>query len=514
MTDNYAEGEGGGVAGRRADDAARPRRSAATSPRSPPTSGSAGALTAVRLDHRPGQDRRASPATPGPPAGAAGSTTRASRGPQLRHRRRAASSTHADRRPRHRPGAAAARGRPEGLRADARSTRSPVRAPDPERRSACPTLPDAAAGRTAARAATSTGARSSPATPSAPLRDSGRPCDIGAVESPAAARPSRAPPPGAAPGHRPAPAATAPRPLDRRPHAAVRRARRPRAVALAALAQRVDALRPARRGASTSCCGCTARSPSTRSATSRHRWGFRYDERDGTGLDTRPALARHRGRGRARPALPRPLAARSAASAPRRTRDGHRAVPPRRAAGLRRSSRATRRPRRAPRPSASTPGSPACPGCRSPRPATAARTSATCAPDGASLRRGDRHRHERVGRPRLPAAGLRRPATGRSAAASATPSRARASTGARPARRLRAARTAAPARDPRRQPRGGRRGPRRAGRRHHALRRVPVHGRRRASRARLRLRDRQRRRADALGALLRPARPRPAASST
>lgn len=29
-----------------------------------------------------------------------------------------------------------------------------------------------------------------------------------------------------------------------------------------------------------------------------HRWGYHYDERDGTGLDTRTALARHRGSGR------------------------------------------------------------------------------------------------------------------------------------------------------------------------------------------------------------------------
>ncbi len=29
-----------------------------------------------------------------------------------------------------------------------------------------------------------------------------------------------------------------------------------------------------------------------------HRWGFEYDERDGTGLDLRPALVRHRGPGR------------------------------------------------------------------------------------------------------------------------------------------------------------------------------------------------------------------------
>jgi hypothetical protein len=29
----------------------------------------------------------------------------------------------------------------------------------------------------------------------------------------------------------------------------------------------------------------------------RHRWGFRYDERDGTGIDTRSALVRHRGDG-------------------------------------------------------------------------------------------------------------------------------------------------------------------------------------------------------------------------
>ncbi|MGB0099579.1 MAG: hypothetical protein WBP61_04790 [Nocardioides sp.] len=46
--------------------------------------------------------------------------------------------------------------------------------------------------------------------------------------------------------------------------------------------------------------GCTRRVGVDRVGDARHRWGFLYDERDGTGLDQRPALVRHRGPGRGR----------------------------------------------------------------------------------------------------------------------------------------------------------------------------------------------------------------------
>jgi hypothetical protein len=45
--------------------------------------------------------------------------------------------------------------------------------------------------------------------------------------------------------------------------------------------------------------GCTTEVPVDQAGDRRHRWGFRYDERDGTGLDLRPALVRHRGGGSA-----------------------------------------------------------------------------------------------------------------------------------------------------------------------------------------------------------------------
>jgi hypothetical protein len=46
--------------------------------------------------------------------------------------------------------------------------------------------------------------------------------------------------------------------------------------------------------------GCTTRVGVDRAGDRQHRWGFWYDERDGTGLDLRPALVTHRGRGEGR----------------------------------------------------------------------------------------------------------------------------------------------------------------------------------------------------------------------
>jgi hypothetical protein len=42
---------------------------------------------------------------------------------------------------------------------------------------------------------------------------------------------------------------------------------------------------------------CTSAFPVDQAGDRRHRWGFHYDERDGTGIDRRPALVRHRGGG-------------------------------------------------------------------------------------------------------------------------------------------------------------------------------------------------------------------------
>jgi hypothetical protein len=131
-------------------------------------------------------------------------------------------------------------------------------------------------------------------------RDGRGRCDVGAVQSPpppvepvppASARVPPAPTPlgerasvGAAIAV--ATAAT----VDSRPPSVERR--------LAALSDRLQALRRDARRFDV-LLGCTTEVPVDQAGDRRHRWGFRYDERDGTGMDTRPALVRHRGGGQA-----------------------------------------------------------------------------------------------------------------------------------------------------------------------------------------------------------------------
>ena len=124
-------------------------------------------------------------------------------------------------------------------------------------------------------------------------RDTGAACDIGAVQSPPP--PSEPPPSSSGPPDSAAPVAA-------------RRLTAPTAAAagtalssggdLRTLSRRVDALDRAARRADT-LLRCTREVPVDQTGDLRHRWGFAYDERDGTGLDLRPALTRHAGRRRA-----------------------------------------------------------------------------------------------------------------------------------------------------------------------------------------------------------------------
>ncbi|MCW2792084.1 MAG: hypothetical protein JWO76_1182 [Nocardioides sp.] len=131
------------------------------------------------------------------------------------------------------------------------------------------------------------------------LRDTGEPCDIGAVQSAPSASPrfhARIPAPGrrALTGPSPDRARTA----HRTPRAVAPRAR-PRSLhdlrlALGRLGHRLDRLaRDA--GRFRQLLDCTTNVGVDRSGDRQHRWGFLYDERDGTGLDSRPALVRHHG---------------------------------------------------------------------------------------------------------------------------------------------------------------------------------------------------------------------------
>jgi hypothetical protein len=118
-------------------------------------------------------------------------------------------------------------------------------------------------------------------------RASGGACDIGAVESP--------PPPAEPPPPPPVPPAAAP-PVTAMGRAARAGAGR-RPAQVAPLARRVAALSRAARRIDR-ILACTSEVPVDQAGDPRHRWGFAYDERDGTGLDHRQALVRHRGRGR------------------------------------------------------------------------------------------------------------------------------------------------------------------------------------------------------------------------
>lgn len=127
------------------------------------------------------------------------------------------------------------------------------------------------------------------------VRDDGVACDIGAVQSGAVAPPPLRPdvpdlgpvaPPATGLAPDPPPPATRPGPKD------LHRT-------LGWLGRRLRMLdREARRFGVL--LDCTTRIGVDRAGDVRHRWGFLYDERDGTGLDTRPALVRHTGSDRAR----------------------------------------------------------------------------------------------------------------------------------------------------------------------------------------------------------------------
>ncbi len=212
-------------------------------------------------------------------------------------------------------------------------------------------------------------------------RDRGLPCDIGAVQSPP--RPAEPPPI--------ARAAAGARGSDLRPDTGARTPRRadafanvgaptgsaqsaqPRLVVLArrlgrldASAQRFDEL-----------LACTTELPVDQAGDVRHRWGFRYDERDGTGIDKRTALVRHQGGGRPDLRLLRLARSRRCLSAaPNPNGTGEAATPGRAPAAGWAASSASPRGSSA-EPSASTTGSRVSPGCRSPSRATMTRTSAT-----------------------------------------------------------------------------------------------------------------------------------------
>lgn len=125
------------------------------------------------------------------------------------------------------------------------------------------------------------------------VRDDGTACDIGAVESGADVEgllESRLPSPDVPPLGPDAPPAVRRAPeapvADPRPGPAGLRG------VLARLGRRLAMLeRESRRFGVL--LDCTTRVGVDRAGDVRHRWGFRYDERDGTGADLRPALVRH-----------------------------------------------------------------------------------------------------------------------------------------------------------------------------------------------------------------------------
>lgn len=142
-------------------------------------------------------------------------------------------------------------------------------------------------------------------------RDLGTTCDIGAVQTPAQGDPPpmtvRAAPPSVVSWASSLPASVS-RPLSsparQLPSKTAERWRsRSELVPRNALARRLGRLdarvRMLRRSASRfgELLGCTRHVGVDQAGDPQHRWGFMYDERDGTGIDLRPALEKNRGGG-------------------------------------------------------------------------------------------------------------------------------------------------------------------------------------------------------------------------
>jgi hypothetical protein len=129
-------------------------------------------------------------------------------------------------------------------------------------------------------------------------RDTGASCDIGAVESPKppAEPPASPPPPPTTPAGLTIGRAMRPLVAGTRAAAATR-AGGPGGQPLAALDRRITRLEAASRRFDV-LRSCITELGVDQVGDPAHRWGYRYAERDGTGIDLRPALARHGGAGR------------------------------------------------------------------------------------------------------------------------------------------------------------------------------------------------------------------------
>jgi hypothetical protein len=159
---------------------------------------------------------------------------------------------------------------------------SPVRARIPPDQCILTWPTPLAAGRLLARFVDWDAVRARDATGTSRVR--GVPCDIGAVQSPLPpAEPLPTAPLAIASGS----------PAPRRPPVGVRASQRRRAAGVAGplrrLARRLRVLDRHSRRFDT-LLACTSEVPTAQAGDPRHRWGFDYDERDGTGLDRRTAL--------------------------------------------------------------------------------------------------------------------------------------------------------------------------------------------------------------------------------
>jgi hypothetical protein len=152
------------------------------------------------------------------------------------------------------------------------------------------------------------------------LRDSGQPCDVGAVQADGfSSVPRSVPEPDVPPLGPQAPPALAVASVPVTPVTPAAPAARPGGRPLRDTVDRLGRrLRMLDREAARFplLMSCTTRMGIDRAGDVRHRWGFLYDERDGTGLDLRPALVRHAGRDRPRWYLLRLSTVRRCLSAP------------------------------------------------------------------------------------------------------------------------------------------------------------------------------------------------------